>query len=423
MATPSIPSGLIVQQGDSQVYLSWNLTAGATSYQVQRSTDNVNFAVIASPSFYNYLDSNVVNAFATQISISSASVLTVGDQYVITDLGTSVQADWEAIGLDSSVTAQVGATFIASSAGSGTGTGKVQTGLLTGVQYFYKVAATNGSGTSAYSSSQAIIPCDAGKDCLGNLRLYAQQRADKVNSNFITTAEWNKYITESYKELYDIIIQKYGDDYYSAIPFTFVTSGSKQLYELPNGKIISLAIPTPEGNSTSPVEPSPALYKLLGVEVALNFNDPNSWVSLRKFEFVQRNLWNYPNVYTFRGVTNLRYRINGNNLYLVPQTQAGQYIRIWYAPRPNVLIQDIDMVDGVSGWEEYIVVDAAIKAMAKEESDVSVLMAQKMALLQRIESAAENRDVGEPETVSDSKMRNLAWTDDSGYGSGNGGFC
>lgn len=421
MATPSTPSGLIVQQGDSQVYLSWNLTVGSTSYQVQRSTDNVNFSVIASPTIYNYLDSNVVNSFATQISISSASVLTVGDQYVITSMGTSVQADWEAVGLDSSITAEVGAVFIATITGGGIGTGTVQVGLLTGVQYFYKVAAT-GTGTSPYTASQGIIPCDAGKECLGNLRLYAQQRADKVNSNFITTSEWNKYITESYKELYDIIIQKYGDDYYSAIPFTFTTSGSKQLYTLPNGKIISLAIPTPEGNSTSPVEPSPALYKLLGVEVALNFNDPNSWVSLRKFEFIQRNLWNYPNVYTFRGVTNLRYRINGDNLYLVPQTQAGQYIRIWYAPRPNVLIRDIDMIDGVSGWEEYIAVDAAIKAMAKEESDVSVLMAQKMALLQRIESAAENRDVGEPETVSDSKMRNLAWTDDSGYGSGSGGL-
>lgn len=329
MPAPGIPSGLVVQQGDSQVYLSWNIIAGATSYSIERSVDNVLFTVIATPAINNYLD-------------TMATVAT---------------------------------------------------------QYFYRIASVNGSGTSAYTNSQAIIPCAIGMECLGNIRLYAQQKADRVNSNFVGLAEWNKYITESYKELYDILIQKFGDDYYVAQPFSYTTSGSQQLYPLPAD-----------------------MYKLLGVEVALNPFDPNSWVSLRKFEFIQRNLWNYPNVYTFRGVTNLRYRMNGTNLMLVPQTQAGQTVRIWYAPRPAVLIQDIATIDGVSGWEEYIAVDAAIKALAKEESPVEVLMAQKAMLIQRIESAAENRDIGEPETVSDSKMRNLAWTDDSGYGPGSGFF-
>lgn len=328
MAIPSIPSGFIVQQGDSQVFLSWNIISGSTSYQIQRSTDGVTFTNLSAPVVNEYLDTTVV----------------------------------------------------------------------VGTKYYYQIASVNISGTSGYTSAQAIIPCAIGMECLANIRLYAQQRSDMVNNPFIGTAEWNKYITESYKELYDILIQKFGDDYYVATPYSFVTSGSTQLYPLPAD-----------------------LYKLLGVEVALNPNDPNSWVSLRKFNFIQRNLWNYPNVYTFRGVTNLRYRMMGTNMELVPQTQAGQTVRLWYAPRPTVLIQDTAMIDGVSGWEEYIAVDAAIKALAKEESETTILMEQKMALLKRIESAAENRDAGEPNTVSDSKMRNLAWTDDSGYGPGYGG--
>lgn len=328
MAIPSIPSGFVVQQGDSKVFLSWNIIAGATSYKVQRSTDGVTFTDLATPATNEYLDESAIVA----------------------------------------------------------------------TKYYYQVASVSASGTSGYASPQAIIPCAIGMECLGNMRLYAQQRSDMVNNPFIGTAEWNKYLTESYKELYDILIQKYGDDYYLALPYSFVTSGSDQFYDFP-----------------------PDLYKLLGVEVALNPNDPNSWVSLRKFNFIQRNLWNYPNVYTFRGVTNLRYRPMGSKLQLVPQTQAGQTIRIWYAPRPVTLIQDTTMIDGISGWEEYIVVDAAIKALVKQEWEVDVLMAQKEALLKRIESAAENRDAGEPNTVSDSKMRNLAWTDDSGYGPGYGG--
>lgn len=81
---------------------------------------------------------------------------------------------------------------------------------------------------------------------------------------------------------------------------------------------------------------------------------------------------------------------------------------------------DTDTVDGVSGWEEYIIVDTCIKAMAKEESDPSVFIAQKNALIKRIEEAAENRDIGEPEVVSDSKMRNSSWAGDDWSGSGGG---
>ncbi|CAN5950595.1 unnamed protein product [Sphagnum jensenii] len=182
-----------------------------------------------------------------------------------------------------------------------------------------------------------------------------------------------------------------------ATPYTYTTGQNQQLYPLPND-----------------------FKALLGVEVALNPTDPNSWITLRKFEFVQRNLWNYPNVYTFYGITNLRYRINGNNLMIVPITQAGQTIRIWYVPRPSQLINTTDTVDGVAGWEEYIVADVCMKMLIKEESfeQAQAFALQKQALMKRIEEAAENRDIGDPEVVSDSRTRNFGWTDGSnGMGS------
>jgi hypothetical protein len=135
-------------------------------------------------------------------------------------------------------------------------------------------------------------------------------------------------------------------------------------------------------------------YKLMRVEIALNPSDPNSWITLKKFEAIQANLWNYPNVYTFYGITNLRYRLWGSNLQIVPIASAGQTIRIWYAPRPSQLINDTDVVDAISGWEEYIVADVCIKSLAKQEQDPSVFILQKQALLKRIEEAAENRDIG-----------------------------
>ncbi len=273
---------------------------------------------------------------------------------------------------------------------------------VVGTLYFYQVQSTNGTNTSpaTYSlSGQALNP---GQTTVGNLRLECQQRTDRVNSDNISVQEWNSMISQSYKELYDILIQKFGNDYYIQLPYTYLTTGQI------------------DPDTQAQTFPLPAdFYKLMRCEVALNPSDANSWVTLRQFQAIQANLWNYPNIYTMYGVTNLRYRLWGTNLQIVPITTSGQTIRIWYAPRPNQLILDTDTVDAISGYEEYIVADVCIKTLAKTEEDVSIFLAQKQALLKRVEEAAENRNIGEPQTVSDSRTRNFAWSDDTGgYGPG-----
>jgi uncharacterized protein YdcH (DUF465 family) len=86
----------------------------------------------------------------------------------------------------------------------------------------------------------------------------------------------------------------------------------------------------------------------------------------------------------------------------------------------TALLADTDIIDGVSGWTEYIIVDAAIKALHKEESDTTALMAQKMALKQRIEETAMNRDAGQPDAISNTRFQ-TGW---GSYGppNGDGGF-
>ena len=53
---------------------------------------------------------------------------------------------------------------------------------------------------------------------LAELREASRQRADQENSQFISDSELNSYINQSYFELYDILVQSYGDDYYVANP-------------------------------------------------------------------------------------------------------------------------------------------------------------------------------------------------------------
>lgn len=331
MSIPGIPNNFQVQQGNRQVFLSWNISAGATSYSVQKSTDGVTFSTLASPATNYYLD--------TAVSV--------------------------------------------------------------GTLYYYQVASSNGSGTSPYTPNQSIIPAGTAGLSLGQLRLNAQQRADRVNSNFVTMTEWNSYINQAAFELYDLLVTLF-EDYYMAPAFQFSVNGTSQFYPVPDGSSTYVNV----NNQTAP-----AFYKLLGVDCGLGAQG-NAWVTLKKFQFISRNRYVYPNVTsTFLGVFNLQYRLMGNQIEFIPTPAGNQLMQMWYIPRMTQLLQDTDILDGVSGWTEYVIVRAAKYALDKEESDTTKLDQQLLFLKDRIESSGDKRDAGQPDQISDVK-------NNSGYGGG-----
>lgn len=330
MAAPATPRNFYAQAGNGTIYLSWDMSTGATSYTINRSNDGITYVVLDTstvPSFYD--DTAVV-----------------------------------------------------------------------GTQYWYTVQSDNGE-LSIATEAVTSVAVREGVNTLGSLRLQAQQRADRVNSNFVTKPEWNTYINQSALELYDLLITVY-EDYYLAPKYVFLTDGSTAGYTLPNGVLVGT-----DGVTTQP------FYKLMGVDMGIS-NSENAKVTVHKYDFIERNRYVYPNVAsTYFGVFNLRYRVMGSKIHFIPTPSAGQYLTLHYIPRLATLLADSDTLDTISGWDEYIIVDAAIKALQKEESDVSVLMAQKQMLIDRIQSSAMNRDAGEPDTVSNSRL--------NGYGNGWGG--
>jgi hypothetical protein len=70
---------------------------------------------------------------------------------------------------------------------------------------------------------------------------------------------------------------------------------------------------------------------------------------------------------------------------------------------PTYLTSDSDLFDGYSGWEEYVIVDAAIKCLEKEESNTAALMNRKAYLIKRIEEAAGNRDAAFSPRIADTR--------------------
>lgn len=230
---------------------------------------------------------------------------------------------------------------------------------------------------------------------LAELRTQVRQRADMTASQFVTDGELNGWINSSVAELYDLLVTKFGNDYFVE-QYSFTTTGAVERYDLPGD-----------------------FYKLLGVDLQLTpGGGDDGYITLRPFTFSERNRYATANAQTWLGVTNLRYRLSGSKIWFTPTPQNAQSIRLWYVPRVVPLVNDSDVADGVSGWLEYVVVDVAVKALQKEESDVSVFLAQKAALIQRIESAAENRDAGNPATVADVQFTSGAWPYNAGFGGG-----
>lgn len=308
---------------------------------------------------------------------------------------------------------------------------------------------------------------------LGALRIQARQRSDLEGNPAITDPEINQYISQSSKELKDLLTAAYGDDYLVAPNYQFTTNNN-QLYPLPDGTPSFLDV---NGNTAK------RFYKLLGVDLRYS-NSPTGWISIRRFEFIERNKLAYPNTAgNYFGFTNMRYRIEGNNLMFIPVPQQGQLVQLWYIPEhknlqymlacgtilqtPTITLPDTTgltvgmnayatnfipngttvlavgstsvtlsnnvnatqstlivsfwddstTLDGIAGWEEFVVIDAAIKAKVKQEEDVQELAGQKLAMTQRIEAMASGRDAGQAQHVSDMLAVN------GGYdGMGEGGW-
>lgn len=339
MAIPSQPQNFIVQSANQQLLVSWDLSTGATSYDIVRSEDNVTFTALASVS---------------------------GSPLAISYLDTSA---------------------------------------VLGTQYWYKVRATSSDGSSQYTIAQSEVAAPTGEMTLGQIRLSAQQSADRVNSNFVTKPEWNRFIGLAMDELYDLLTTIY-EDYNVADPAYFNLNGTQSSFALPNGSN------TFQDSTGANVIPKP-FYKLLGVDLAVN-TAQNAWVTIDKFNFIDRNKYLYANsTSTIYGIYNMRYRVMGNNIQFIPNPAGGQQIRLWYIPRLTQLLQDTDTSDiSISGWVRYVIVRAAKYALDKEESDTTKMDQELLFLKTRIEESASNRDAGQPDTVSNTRQGN--WS--SGYG-------
>lgn len=183
------------------------------------------------------------------------------------------------------------------------------------------------------------------------IRNRIRQRADMEHTDFVTDAELDQLINTEYAELYGLLVR----------------------HSLQRSETVQTI--TADGSENYDLEAS--FYSLVGV-----FRTEGD-VRVRLSRHSER----------FRaGSVNgpaTSYRLINFTLELYPRPTSGTY-EVVYIPVPAELTNDADTLDGVLGWEEMVVISAAIKCLQKEEAEHDHLLRDKQMIMARIkeESAA-----------------------------------
>jgi hypothetical protein len=236
---------------------------------------------------------------------------------------------------------------------------------------------------------------------LAQLRDKVRQRADMVGSTFVTDPELSGYINDSASELFDILVTRF-EDQFTRVRISIALNAPISLDTV--GFCTDLGV---EDTYDIPFE---SFLKLRALEAEVG----GEWVTLRhipladwrKYTMLDGSMSSRPFGYT----------IMADRIVIVPDglrdatlglsTEDGRRYRIYYIPQFTPMKDaesdpDDELTGGQeelfecpSGWHDYIVIDAAIKCLQKEESDVTVLVMAKAAMLERIKRAASQRDAG-----------------------------
>ena len=209
---------------------------------------------------------------------------------------------------------------------------------------------------------------------LAQLRTQVRQAADIENAAAWTDSELDQHINDSIADLHLVLVECYEDDYTEAQSISTVAGTSS--YALTGAGAVGVV-------------------KVRSVEVLAG----TDYVPLVRWNFADRFLYESPG--SGRPVA---YRLIGKEaITLSPAPDAVYTVRVWLVPPPVALSLDADTYDGVSGYERYVVCDAAIKVGIKEESDVRALVGERERMLAKIKKTASTKDAGRPDVVLDTE--------------------
>ena len=210
-------------------------------------------------------------------------------------------------------------------------------------------------------------------ETLGNLKTRILARADLENDTNISgvTGLLNGYVNASRKRLRRILVL--ANPMYFLKSASFTLAGSSYTYDLAT-------------NVTD-------FWKALGVEKVTG-SAPDQIQQLGRFGWRERD-----------GAWTQTYRVYTGTLEIRPASAAaGSYV-IWYIAQPASMTDDanskLDLAEDM--WDEFIVLEGAIKARKRQQKNVADLAEELAELVREIPVSAADNDVGEPDRIIDTE--------------------
>lgn len=143
------------------------------------------------------------------------------------------------------------------------------------------------------------------------------------------------------------------------------------------------------------------LMHLKGVDIVLG----GERVTLRPYSFGERNdRANDPRIYRVgydRQQTNYRYRSQANNLRIDPLPDSTEQLIMTYVPRPARITTSGQTFDVIAGFDDFIIYDAGVQVLMRQERDPSSMAALRQDALQAVIATVSPRDIGDPTQVRD----------------------
>jgi hypothetical protein len=208
---------------------------------------------------------------------------------------------------------------------------------------------------------------------LVQLRAEVRERADIENDPHITDPEITRFVNQSIAALHGKLVQLSEDDFTATQ--TIATVAGVSGYAL-----------------------SVKFYKLISVEITANGNTRRAerwtWAEHARYRSASSS-WSLPR-------QPISYRLVGSDAIELRPAPDGVYdVTVYCALAQEALVADADVYDGRDGWEEWVVLDAAIKCKTKSEESVTDLVRERAEVMARIEAAMGTKDQALPDRVSD----------------------
>jgi hypothetical protein len=235
------------------------------------------------------------------------------------------------------------------------------------------------------------------------------------NSQFPDTGEVDRLVREAVAELYDKLIEARGAHYYLCEAEALTVANVPQLF-LPADfyKLLSVMV---NQNATPYVMPATPLLPGHFIPISVNLEtQANGWQLVQPFMDQERPAVTntafdspYGTQYMLRGYQNDA-TFNPDRLDMLelrPLPAAPFLVRIAYIPRASTEAFGSPpadpVVNGINGWEEFVVIRVAMTLLDEEESDTRHLERDLARIEARIAALADNRDSGRPERVQDTQ--------------------